>query len=47
MLAKTIRFLFRNPDAGAEMERKAREYIETDSSRQIISGKDLDLFRHI
>ena len=46
-LAKTIRFLFKNPDARVDMGRRARETFEKEYSREIISRKYFDLFRRI
>ena len=46
-LSERIRFLFRNPDIGAEMGRRGRETFEREYSREVISRKYLDLFRRI
>ena len=46
-LAESIRFLFRNPEVRAEMGRRARETLEKEYSREIISRRYFDLFQRI
>lgn len=46
-LAETVRFFFRNPEARAEMGRRARATFESTYSREMISRKYLDLLLQI
>lgn len=46
-LAETIRFLLENSDKRSEMGRRSRETFEKEYSREIVSGKYLDMFQRI